>query len=107
MSIPFEHVLLVGIGLFTIGLFGALSRRNTIGVLLAIELLLNATALNLVAFNAYLGPGPGEPTALGQTAALFVIGIAAAGAVVGLALILQISRQARTIFTDELRTLRG
>ena len=101
--VPLSHVLAVSIGLFAIGLFGALTRRNAIGILMAIELILNATALNFVAFNAYRGGG----SALGQTATLFVIGIAAAGAIVGLALILAIYRQTRTIFADEINLLKG
>lgn len=100
--IPLPHVLAISIGLFAIGLFGSLTRRNAIGILMSIELMLNATALNLVAFNAYMGLG-----ILGQTLTLFVIGIAAAGAVVGLALILAIYRQAKTIFADEIHLLRG
>lgn len=103
--VPLAHVLLVSIGLFAIGLFGALTRRNAIGMLMSIELLLNATALNLVAFNAYLGPS--APAALGQTAALFVIGIAAAGAIVGLALVLSVYRQTKTVFADQMNLLKG
>ena len=107
--VPLPHVLLLSIGLFAIGLFGALSRRNAIGVLMSIELLLNATALNFVAFNAYLGPADanGGVAALGQTTALFVIGIAAAGAIVGLALILAVYRQTKTIFADDMQLLKG
>lgn len=104
--IPLPHVLAVSIGLFAIGLFGALTRRHAIGILMALELLLNAAALNLVAFNAYLAPAAG-PAALGQTLALFVIAIAAAGAIVGLALILSVSRHLRTVFADEIRLLKG
>lgn len=107
--VPLPHVLAVSIGLFVIGLFGALSRRNAIGILMAIELTLNAAALNLVAFNAYLGTGgtAGRDAALGQTVALFIIGIAAAGAIVGLALVLAVYRQQRTIFADEIHLLKG
>ncbi len=107
--VPLAHVLLVGVGLFAIGLFGALSRRNAIGILMAVELTLNATALNLVAFNTYLGTGgtAGRDAALGQTVALFVIGIAAAGAIVGLALVLAVYRQQRTISADEIHLLKG
>lgn len=103
--VPIAHVLVVGAGLFAVGLFGALTRRNAIGILLSIELLLNAAALNFVAFNASLGPS--APPALGQTAALFIIGIAAAGAIVGLALILSVYRQTKTIFADEIHLLKG
>ncbi len=103
--IPLAHVLVISIGLFAIGLFGALTRRNAIGILLALELILNATALNLVAFNTYAGPNASP--ALGQVVAIFVIGIAAAGAIVGLALILAIYRQTRTVFADEIHLLKG
>ena len=96
-----QHYLVVGALLFCLGLFGALTRRNAIGILMAIELTLNAAALNFVAFNAYLGG------ALGQTIALFVIGIAAAGAIVGLALVLAVYRQQRTISADEIHLLKG
>jgi len=105
--IPLTHVLAISIGLFAIGLFGALSRRNAIGILMAIELLLNATALNLVAFNAYLPSAPAGGQALGQTVTIFVIGIAAAGAIVGLALILAVYRQTKTISADEIHLLKG
>lgn len=100
--VPLSHFLTVSIGLFAIGLFGALSRRNAIGILMAIELILNAAALAFVAFNARLGVG-----ALGQTAALFIIGIAAAGAIVGLALVLAVYRHQRTIFADDIHLLKG
>ena len=102
--IPLTHILTISILLFAIGLFGALARRNAIGILMAIELILNATALNLVAFNAGMGDASNP---LGQIFALFVIAIAAAGAIVGLALILAVSRQTRTIFADEIRLLKG
>lgn len=105
--VPLPHVLAVGIGLFVIGLFGALARRNAIGILMALELTLNATALTFVAFNAYRAPSQGSDAALGQTAALFVIGIAAAGAIVGLALVLAVYRQQRTISADDIHLLKG
>tara|TARA_B100000315_G_C14436831_1_gene522818 strand:+ start:215 stop:526 length:312 start_codon:yes stop_codon:yes gene_type:complete len=102
--IPLNHFLVIGIALFGIGLFGALTRRNAIGILMAIELIINAVVLNLVAFNAFRAQGA---VALGQTTALFVIGIAAASAVVGLALILSLYRHRDTIFADEIRILKG
>ena len=101
--IPLTHFMAISIGLFAIGLFGALARRNAIAILMSIELMLNATALNLVAFNAYLPGGQ----ALGQTVTVFVIGIAAAGAIVGLSLIFAVYRQSKTISADEIHLLKG
>jgi len=103
MIIPLSHLLAVSALLFALGVFGALSRRNAIGILMSIELILNSANLNLVAFNRYWG----TQTGLGQVTALFVIGIAAAGAVVGLALILAIYRHRQTISADEIKLLKG
>lgn len=103
MIVPLSHVLVVSAGLFALGIFGILTRRNAIGILMSIELILNSANLNLVAF----GRAWGDPNGLGQVMALFVIGIAAAGAVVGLALLLTIFRHRRTIFADEINLLRG
>jgi NADH:ubiquinone oxidoreductase subunit K len=76
--------LLVSAILFSIGMFGALARRNVLGILIGIELMFNAANINFVAFNRYLHPG--QPW--GQGFALFIIALAAAEAVVGLALVL-------------------
>ncbi|MBI1952861.1 MAG: NADH-quinone oxidoreductase subunit NuoK [Candidatus Omnitrophica bacterium] len=103
MIVPLPYFLVVGAGLFAMGLFGALTRRNAIGILMGIELILNAANLNLVAFNRAWG----TPEGTGQVMALFVIGIAAAAAVVGLALILAIFRHRQTISADEIRLLKG
>lgn len=102
MIVPLPHILCVSAGLFSLGLFGALTRRNAIGILMSIELILNSAALNLVAFSQSWGG-----SAAGQVMALFVIGIAAGGAVVGLALILAIFRHRQTISADEIRLLKG
>ena len=103
MIIPLAHVLVVSAGLFAIGLFGALTRRNAIGILMSIELILNSANLNLVAFSRiWAGTAVGA-----QVTVLIVIGIAAAGAVVGLALILAIFRHRETISADEIRLLKG
>lgn len=101
MTVPLSHVLVVSAGLFAIGIFGALTRRNAIGILMAIELILNSANLNLVAF------GRTDPSGSAQVTVLLVIGIAAAGAVVGLALILAIYRHRQTIAADEIRLLKG
>ena len=103
MIIPLSHVLVVSAGLFALGVFGALTRRNAVGILMAIELILNSANLNLVAFGRSRG-GAGDES---QVVALLVIGIAAAGAVVGLALVLAIYRHRQTISVDEIKLLKG
>ena len=103
MIIPLPHVLVVSAGLFALGVFGALTRRNAVGILMAIELILNSANLNLIAFGRARGDVGGES----QVAALIVIGIAAAGAVVGLALVLAIYRHRQTISADEIKLLKG
>ena len=91
--------LLVSSMLFAIGLAGALTRRNTILVLVGIELMLNAANLNFVAFWRY-GPHAGAMT--GMIFVLFSIGVAAAEAAVGLALILAVYRHAKTTDLSQL-----
>ncbi len=91
--------LLVSSMLFAIGLAGALTRRNTILVLVGIELMLNAANLNFIAFWRY-GPHSGEPA--GLIFVLFSIGVAAAEAAVGLALILAVYRHAKTTDLSQL-----
>jgi NADH:ubiquinone oxidoreductase subunit K len=91
--------LLVSSMLFAVGLAGALTRRNTILVLVGIELMLNAANLNFVAFWRF-GPHPGEAT--GMIFVLFSIGVAAAEAAVGLALILAVYRHAKTTDLSQL-----
>ena len=95
--IPLGHFVALSAVLFCIGIFGALTRRNVIGVLMSIELILNAANINLVAFNKYLG----TPDGLGQIFALFVIAIAAAASVVGLVLVIAIYRNGKSVFTDD------
>ena len=103
MNVPLSSVLIVSAGLFGLGVFGALTRRNAIGILMSIELVLNSANLNLIAFSRFWG----ESAALAQAMVLFVVGIAASGAVVGLALIIAIFRHRQTISADEIRLLKG
>src|SRR5262245_10410214 len=117
-AIPLWWYLLVAAGLFSVGLFTAMARRNAVNVLMGIELMLNAVNLNLVAFWRYRSPvvtgmvPGGEPTAYvagidGQTFAIFVIALAAAEAAVGLAMIIAIFRGRRTVELEALDTLHG
>ena len=100
--IPLGYFVALGAVLFSIGIFGVLTRRNVIGVLMSIELILNAANINLVAFNKYLG----TPDGLGQIFALFVIAIAAVASVVGLVLVIAIYRNNKSIFVDQFNLMK-
>lgn len=101
--IGLEHVLVVGALLFSIGLYTALSRRNAVGVLMGIELMLNSVNLNLIGFSRFTD----SPTPIdGQVFAVFVITIAAAEAAVALALAVSIYRLRQTIDIDKLNLLK-
>ncbi len=93
--------LLVAAAVFAIGLFGVLTRRNAVGILLGIELMLNAVNVNLVAFTRYAGG------VAGWVLALFTIAITVAEVAVGLAIVIVIFRVRRTVEADHLRLLRG
>ena len=95
--IPLSYFVVLSAFLFCVGVFGVLTRRNAIGILMSVELILNAANINLVAFNRYFG----GTNALGQVFSLFVIAIAAAGSVVGLVLIIAIYRNGKSIFVDK------
>ena len=102
--IPLYYYLLLSALLFGIGLAGALTRRNAIIVLIGIELMLNAANLNFIAFWHY---GPNPQVATGIMFVLFSIGVAAAEAAVGLALIISIYRHYKTANLDETDRMRG
>ena len=88
--------------LFAIGLFGVLTRRNAIGILMSLELMFNAVNINLVTFNKYIG----ADGLTGQIFSLFVIVIAAAEAVVGLAIVLLLYRNWRGIDVDRINVMK-
>lgn len=92
----------MGAILFVTGIYGALTRRSAVGILMSIELILNAANINLVAFNRFLG----SPDGLGQIFALFVVAIAAASAVVGLVLVIAIYRNSKTILMDKINLMK-
>lgn len=103
MTAPVNY-LLVSAVIFAIGLAGALVRRNAILVLIGIELMLNAANLNFIAFWRY-GRSPEALT--GVMFALFSIGVAAAEAAVGLALIIRVYRHFHTTDLDRIDSMRG
>lgn len=87
--------------LFAMGVAGVLLRRNIIVILMCVELMLNAVNLALVAFSRFI------PGLDGQVLAFLIIAIAAAEAAVGLALVVQVARNRRTVDVDDLTLLRG
>jgi NAD(P)H-quinone oxidoreductase subunit 4L len=96
-----NQFLLLAAVLFSIGVYGVISRRNGVAVLMSIELILNAVNINLIAFAAM------NNSIAGQVFSLFVIAVAAAEVGVGLAIVLVIYRSRRTIDLDELDLMRG
>ncbi len=95
------NFLLLGAVLFSIGVFGVVARRNAVMVLMSIELILNAVNINLIAFALM------NDSAEGHVFALYVIAVAAAEVGVGLAMVLMIYRNRRSIALDELSEMRG
>lgn len=97
-----NEFLLLGAALFCIGVYGVLARRNGVMVLMSIELILNSVNINLLAFSLKHG---GDVT--GNVFALYIIAIAAAEVGVGLAIVLLIYRNRRSIALDELSQMKG
>ena len=98
MIVPLSWHLILSAALFSIGLFGVLARRNAIAILLGVELMLNAVNINLVAFWRYLDP----VQMTGQVFAIIVFAVAAAEVAVGLALVISVYRNRKTVVADEL-----
>ena len=104
MHAGLEHYLLVSGLLFSIGLLGVLIRRNLLVIYMGLELMLNAANINLVAFWRY---GEAQADLAGQVFAVLIIALAAAEAAVGLALIIAVYRERKTVDLDELDLLAG
>lgn len=101
--LPLEHVLVFGAILFAIGLYLSLAKRNAVGVLMGVELMLNAVNVTLLAFSRYV---TSERPLDGQVFATFVITVAAAEAAVALALVVAVYRHRETVNIDEIDMLR-
>ena len=98
-----EHFLILGAGLFCVGLLGAFTRRNAVVVLFSIEIMLNAANLNFIAFWRFSE----NPDALhGPLFTLFTIAVAAAEVAVGLALVIAVYRHFKTVDLEQLDTLK-
>ena len=102
MSVGLEHYLVLSTILFAIGLYGALSKRNTIAILLCIEIMLNAVNIALVAFSRYVAP----EMLTGHVFAIFIMAVAAAEAAVGLAIIMAIYRRKGTVDPTEIDSMK-
>lgn len=99
--------LIVSSLLFCLGMYTVLIRRNAIGILMGIELVLNAAGLNFVAFSRFLEPSLTQNLLSGQVFTLFVIAIAAAEVAVALAIVLSLYSRMKTIDVEDFKELRG
>lgn len=102
--VPLSGYLIVGAMLFCLGLYGSLARKNAVAILMGIELMLNASVINFIAFWRYINP---NAALTGQAFAVFVITLAAAEVSVGLALIIAIYRNRDTITVDDVDMMKG
>ncbi|HEX75797.1 MAG TPA: NADH-quinone oxidoreductase subunit NuoK [Dehalococcoidia bacterium] len=97
MSVGLEHYLILSAVLFSIGLYGALAKRNAVVILMCIEIMLNAVNIALVAFSRYVVP----VLLTGQIFAIFVMVVAAAEAAVGIAIIIAIYRSRESVDVEK------
>jgi len=102
-TIPLSAYLVLALILFCLGLYGALTKKNIVIVLLCIELMLNAVNINLVAFSKF----GLVPSITGQVFSLFVIAVAAAEVAVGLAVLLAFYRNRKSVNIDEAESLKN
>lgn len=102
MTIGLLHYLTLGAILFGIGLYGVLTKRNVIAILMCIELMLNAVNINFIAFNKFILVS----TLTGQVMTIFTITVAAAEVAVGLALVFRIYRDNYTVLADKLDNMK-
>lgn len=101
-DVPLEHYIVLSMILFSIGVYGVLSRRNAVLILMSVELMLNAVSINLVAFAVYTAP----TLFVGVIFAIFVITIAAAEVGLALAVVLRVFRNLGTANVDEVDSLK-
>jgi NADH:ubiquinone oxidoreductase subunit K len=102
MILTLTHFLVLAAILFSIGVFGALTRRNAIGILMSLELIFNAVNINLVAISRFVTPADIP----GQIFTIFIIAVAAAESVLGLAIILAIYKKRATVNADEMNLMK-
>jgi len=102
MEVGLFHYLVVAAILFCLGLLTVITRRNTVGILLGVELILNGAALNFVAFGHFV-----VGDIAGQIFTVFIIVLAASEAAIALAIVLTVYRNYRSIMADRLTSLKG
>jgi NAD(P)H-quinone oxidoreductase subunit 4L len=102
MSVGLEHYLVLSAVLFAIGLYGALAKRNTIAILLCIEIMLNSVNIAMVAFSRYVAP----QLLTGHVFVIFIMAVAAAEAAVGVAIIMAIYRRKGTVDPTEIDSMK-
>lgn len=101
-NIPLAGYLVISTIMFFAGVYGFLSRRNMLTILMSLELMLNAADLNFVAFNKFLFPGQMD----GAFFALFAIGVSAAETAIAIAIIINIYRNMKNIYVDEVSKMK-
>lgn len=101
VNVSLVHFIILGALLFSLGIYGVVTRKNAIMVLMGIELILNAANINFIAFARYGGNVP-----FGEVAALFVIILAAAESAIALAIVLNIYKMFNNVNVDEIDKLR-
>jgi NAD(P)H-quinone oxidoreductase subunit 4L len=102
MTLTLTHFIVLSAALFAIGVFGCLTRRNAIGILMSLELIFNAVNINLVAVSRFVTPDEIQ----GQIFTLFIIAVAAAESVLGLAIILALYKKRATVNADEMNLMK-
>ncbi len=95
--------LIFGAMLFGLGIYGLVTRKTLIGMLIAAELMLAGVSINFMAFNRFLAPDP----SIGQIFALFIMAIAAAEAAIGLSIVVAVYRHYKTVDAEDLVNLKG
>ena len=96
------HWVLLTLFLFSVGIYGILTRRSAVGILIAVELMMNAAAINFVVFNRYFSPVQVD----GQVMAIFILALAAAEVLIGMAILVMLFRNKRSLEVSRLNTLR-
>lgn len=104
--IPIHYLLSLSGMLFAIGLYGALTRRNSIGILMSIEIMYNAGLLNLIALARWTKPTPVSGLLGGQVSTLFILAVAASEVAIGLAIIVAVYRDFSTIDTEKVNLMK-
>ena len=103
MSGSLESYLLISTALFSFGVFGLLARRNLIGLLISLELILNSASLNFVAFNKFTL----TDKSMGQIFSIFIIALAAAEVCIALSLVLLLYRKTESVNVEDAKELKG